>query len=196
MVDAISRLPKSTNVWVDEAYIDYVGSGHSLERFASQMDNVIVCKSLSKAYALSGLRAAYLVASTKRTNELKRLTPPWAISLPAQVAAVKALQNLPYYMDRYAETHLLRGELLSALRKIEGVDALEGCANSILLHLDRGIEPILESCRQRGVYLRDVASMFQASAPRALRVSVRSAAENTRIAEALSLAMDSVLAAR
>ncbi|MEA2552105.1 MAG: hypothetical protein QOJ65_281, partial [Fimbriimonadaceae bacterium] len=66
----------------------------------------------------------------------------------------------------------------------------------ILLHLDRGIEPILESCRQRGVYLRDVASMFQASAPRALRVSVRSAAENTRIAEALSLAMDSVLAAR
>jgi len=58
----LDAIPPSTQVLVDEAYIDYAGRDQSLEREASVRPNLIVLKSMSKAYALSGLRVGYLVA--------------------------------------------------------------------------------------------------------------------------------------
>src|SRR6266576_385362 len=60
-------------------------------------ENVIVCKSMSKVYALSGARVAYLCAGPHQLEELRALTPPWVVSLPAQVAAVRALNDPAYY---------------------------------------------------------------------------------------------------
>ena len=53
---------------------------------------------MSKVYALSGLRAAYLVAPRHLLEGLRAVTPPWAVSLPAQVAAVAALLCALIYM--------------------------------------------------------------------------------------------------
>jgi histidinol-phosphate/aromatic aminotransferase/cobyric acid decarboxylase-like protein len=58
----LSRIPANTRVWVDETYVDYVGSDQSLEAFAATSRNVVICKSMSKVYALSGVRAAYVCA--------------------------------------------------------------------------------------------------------------------------------------
>jgi histidinol-phosphate/aromatic aminotransferase/cobyric acid decarboxylase-like protein len=69
----LAKVPATTRVWIDEAYLEYVGSGESLERFAAKSESVIVCKSMSKVYALSGMRAAYLCAS--RIN-----SPSWFYS--------------------------------------------------------------------------------------------------------------------
>src|SRR5205085_10050342 len=71
----LARVPASTRVWVDEAYLDYVGAGESLERFAVGRPNVVVCKSMSKVYALSGVRAGYLCAAPAIVDELRRITP-------------------------------------------------------------------------------------------------------------------------
>jgi len=59
----LELLPDRTLAWIDETYVDYVDPRESLERFACRRPNVIVCKSMSKVYALSGLRAAYLCAA-------------------------------------------------------------------------------------------------------------------------------------
>ena len=58
----LDRVPMHTRVWVDETYIEYAGADQSLEMFAARSENVIVCKSMSKVYALSGARVAYLCA--------------------------------------------------------------------------------------------------------------------------------------
>ena len=75
----LCRLPADSRCWVDEAYVDYVGSDQSLEQFAASSTNVVVCKSLSKVYALSGMRAAYLVGGSHIVDALRVLTPPWAV---------------------------------------------------------------------------------------------------------------------
>ena len=60
-LEALLRsVPAKTRVWVDETYIEYAGTKESMERFAAGSENVIVCKSMSKVYALSGARVAYL----------------------------------------------------------------------------------------------------------------------------------------
>src|SRR5207302_1441068 len=115
---ALARVPNRTRVWIDEAYVEFAGADQSLEHFAAESENVVVCKSMSKVYALSGLRVGYLCGPPDLMGPLRSLTPPWAVSLPAQVAAVKALQYPSYYASRYLETSDLAGRLTDQLRAI------------------------------------------------------------------------------
>lgn len=168
-------------VWIDETYVDYTGPENSLESFAARSKNVIVCKSMSKVYALSGLRAAYLCASPHQLEELRAITPPWSVSLPAQIAAVFALKSADYYLRRYDETHALRLQLVSGLRQLGITEIILGCANFILFHLDDESEEtatILTKCRERGLYLRDASGMGSALGNRAIRIAVKDAATN------------------
>ncbi|WP_207757170.1 aminotransferase class I/II-fold pyridoxal phosphate-dependent enzyme [Nonomuraea cypriaca] len=68
----IEDAPGRTRFWVDEAYIEYVAGGQSLEAYAAASDNVVVCKSMSKMYALSGLRVAYLAGPDRRRQRPAR----------------------------------------------------------------------------------------------------------------------------
>ena len=68
----LRRAPASTLFWVDETYVDYVAEQESLEGFAAERSNVVVCKSMSKAYALSGLRVGYLCAHPRIVESLSR----------------------------------------------------------------------------------------------------------------------------
>jgi histidinol-phosphate/aromatic aminotransferase/cobyric acid decarboxylase-like protein len=190
--DALRRVPKGTLVWIDETYIEYAGTSESLEAFAAKSENVIVCKSMSKVYALSGLRAAYLCAPLHLAQQIYSITPPWAMSLPAQVGAVLALKHADYYQERYAETHSLRRELTANLKSLGGLDVLEGTANFVLCHLDPGLPSaahICEECRLDNVFLRDLATMSPRLGTHALRIAVRSSQENKRIVAAVQRAL-------
>ncbi|MCL5744344.1 MAG: aminotransferase class I/II-fold pyridoxal phosphate-dependent enzyme, partial [Acidobacteria bacterium] len=103
----LEAAPPTTRVWIDEAYLEYAGNDQSLEAFAARSENVMVCKSMSKVYALSGTRAAYLCAAPHQLESLRAVTPPWMVSLPGQVAAVNALQDPAYYAARHHETRQL-----------------------------------------------------------------------------------------
>ena len=95
-----SRSPTQCKmIWVDETYIDYIPEAQSLEALVDTNPSLIVCKSMSKCYALSGLRVAYAVS--QQMADLRRFIPPWAVSLPGQLAAVAALKNPAYYNEQY-----------------------------------------------------------------------------------------------
>jgi len=182
-----------TRVWIDEAYIDYIGSAESLERFAAASENVVVCKSLSKGYALSGARAAYLVGPEMIAAELRRITPPWAVSLPAQVAAVRALADSAYYAARYAQTHALRRELAGELRAMAPWHIHEGAINCVLCLLTDTMPSAAEivgRCRDGGVFVRHCATISPSLGERAVRISVKDRATNGRVMAAVRGAVD------
>lgn len=76
------------------------GVGQSVEPLVRGHDNLIACKSMSKAYALSGARVAHLAAGRHQLEDLRALTPPWVIGLPSPVAATHALECPDYYEAR------------------------------------------------------------------------------------------------
>jgi histidinol-phosphate/aromatic aminotransferase/cobyric acid decarboxylase-like protein len=171
----LRRVPPTTLVWIDETYVDYVGKDESLECFAATRENVVVCKSMSKVYALSGARAAYLCASPHLLERLRALTPPWAVGLPAQVAAVEALGDEPYYATRYEETRTLRRELALGLRAM-AAEVVPGVANFVLAHLPTGgpsAAEIVERCAARDLFVRDASTMGSHLGPHALRIAVK-----------------------
>jgi histidinol-phosphate/aromatic aminotransferase/cobyric acid decarboxylase-like protein len=175
LTKVLADVPSSTRVWVDEAYLDYVGAAESLEQFASTSENVIVCKSMSKVYALSGMRVAYLCAGMHQLADLIPITPPWAVSLPAQVAAVRALEDEAYYKNCYQETPGLRAQLIEGLQGMGIREIVPSMTNFVMFHLEKqhpSADAVLEGARKSGVFLRDVSSMSERR-PRALRIAVK-----------------------
>jgi histidinol-phosphate/aromatic aminotransferase/cobyric acid decarboxylase-like protein len=175
-------------VWIDEAYLEYVGPDESLERFAARSGSVLVCKSMSKVYALSGMRAAYLCGPMHQLSDLISWTPPWAVSLVAQVAAVRALQDPAYYADKYAETNWLREELIDGLREFGIREIVLGRANFVMFHLEEehpSVEAFVRECRDSRVFLRDVSSMGTHLGTGALRIAVKDKRSNQIVLETL-----------
>ncbi len=199
LAEAIARAPARTRFWIDETYVDYVGAGESLEPLAAADERVVVCKSMSKAYALSGVRVAYLVASRDVARELRRRTPPWPVGLPGQIAAVRALQSPGYYRRRWAQTHRLREELARRLAALAGLEVVPGVANFLLVHLAArhpDARAVVAACREHGIFLRDASEMSRSLGDRALRISVRDRATNARVVRVLERALGGIAATR
>lgn len=180
----IGDIPPWTRVLIDEAYIDYVGD-ETCERIAAASPNVFVLKSMSKGYALSGLRVAYLVGPAPETRALRRWRPPWAVSLPAQVAAVRALGAGDYYQGRYIETATLRGELIEGLCRL-GIGAYESVGNWVLCYTPDCASKIVEAAQERGVFLRHAGRTAASLGDSYLRIAVRPREEMRTILQTLA----------
>ena len=184
----LAQVPAATRVWLDETYVEYAGRDQSLESWAMRSRNVVVCKSMSKVYALSGLRAGYLCGPVPLIDELRPLNPPWAASLPAQVAATLALQDPDYYEDCYQRTHALRRQLADDLRGLGIEEQVPGVGNFILFHLPAGAPPaaaVVQACRAQGLFLRGLGNLGRRFADDALRVAVKDASVNRRMVQIL-----------
>ena len=193
--EVLSKASRCGRVWIDETYIEYAGSEQSLETFASKSENILVCKSMSKVYALSGVRVAYLCASPHQLETLRILTPPWSVSLSAQIAATYALQSHDYYTRQYHETHKLRAQLISGLHELGISEIIAGCANFVMFHLPMvydNAQSIVQKCRMHGLYLRDASGMGTAIGNRAIRLAVKDTSTNQRMLNIL----ESVLSLR
>ena len=171
-------------IWVDETYIDYVPNAQSLELLVATTPNLIVCKSMSKCYALSGLRVAYAVG--QKMTELRRFIPPWAVSLPGQLAAVAALKNPTYYHQQYSIIHEQRKMLTHELQQ-QNFSVLPGVANFILTFLPKGTShtssSFIEACKEKGVFIRDAQNMGVSLGNNSVRFAIRTHEENKRILE-------------
>jgi histidinol-phosphate/aromatic aminotransferase/cobyric acid decarboxylase-like protein len=138
---------------------------------------------MSKAYALSGARVAYLCASPQQLEELRAFTPPWAVSLVAQVAAVRALEAPDYYASCWRETASLREGLAVEVGKL-GWEVIPGVANFLLCHLpESGSEArqVAAKCRARGLFVRDAVGMGAGIGDHAIRLAVKDAETNMRM---------------
>jgi histidinol-phosphate/aromatic aminotransferase/cobyric acid decarboxylase-like protein/uncharacterized glyoxalase superfamily protein PhnB len=187
---ALRRVPSRMRVWVDEAYIDYVGAEQSLERFAARTPNVVVCKSMSKAYALSGMRVGYLCGAAALIEELRLHTPPWVVGLAAQVAAVRALESPDYYAECYQATHALRDQLTAGLAAIDRrLQVIPGSANFVLCHLPaEGPDAltVASHCQARGLFLRVAGRVGEHLGRHAIRIAIKGEEVQRRMLEILT----------
>lgn len=179
LIRFLDQLPADTLTIVDEAYLDYAGAAESLESEAARRPNLVVIKSMSKVYALSGARVAYLVTDARRAAELSPWLPPWPVGLLAQAAAMEALRDPSWYLAKYAETHHLREQLRARLAPLRPVDS------SVNFFLIQPPHPaaLAAALRERQIFVREFPSGPLAG--RYLRVTVKDAEQNERIAAAI-----------
>ena len=185
----LTLLPETTRVWLDETYIDFVNGG------AETMEPVedprlIVAKSMSKFYGLSGLRIGYLVTDPEFAADLERRSPPWSIGLLGQVAAVEALKDRDYYSGRVIETGALREGLSAGIASLEGLTPVLSDANYLLFRTDAlPSDELLRRTTEQNVFLRDCDTLSPRFGKRWVRTAVKDSESNARILAALQNAL-------
>lgn len=145
-----------TRVWVDETYMEYAGLEHSVEPHVMSHPNLVVGKSLSKAYALSGVRVGYVCAHPAQLDGIRARSPPWLLSRVALRAAVEALRCPFYYAQRYEQTHALRKQLAHWLQA-HGWEVVAGSrANFVMCRPPHGhaAADVVRACAARKLYVR------------------------------------------
>ena len=195
LLDALERL----RIVVDETYIDYIGKEESLETLVEKYPNLLILKSVSKFYALSGMRIGYAVTSAKRAIQYRNATPPYIVSTPGQMAAIAAFNAEEYYLDRVAQTHRLRQSFSEALEKLPGIRVMPSNINCLLLDLrETGwvAHEFWEELRRKKLLSRDISHQGLEESGRYIRVAVLSESDNLKMVEIISevLAMKSPVA--
>ena len=174
---------------VDEAFADFVAGIDSLVR--DRPDNVVVLRSMTKFYAIPGLRLGYAVAEPSLAAALRQLLPPWSVNSLAQAVGEAALKDEDY-ARRTNEVVIKEREWLSErLQSIGDLHVYPGAANFLLLRIDRSdtdAPGLGKRLIEQGIAIR-VCDNFSGLDQRFFRVAVRTRAENERLCDALSGAL-------
>lgn len=178
------RHPKAIFV-VDEAFADFVEGMDRLVR--ERPANIIVLGSMTKFYAIPGLRLGFAAGAPQLVTKLRGFLPPWTVNSLAQAAGEAALLDNGYGEETRAYVKAARQALAAGLGKIPGLTVYPGEANFLLVRIDRSRLDAVEMSERlirKGIAIR-VCSNFEGLDSRFFRVAVRTEEENERLCVAL-----------
>ncbi|MDG4828106.1 histidinol-phosphate transaminase [Solwaraspora sp. WMMD1047] len=181
----LDAVPSDVLVVLDEAYREFVTDPQVPDGLVSYGDrpNVVVLRTLSKAWGLAGLRIGFLVAQPEVAAAVRKVVTPFSASATAQAGALAALTQADEVRRRCDLVIAERDRLTEALRKLlPGVP--ESQANFVWLPLgDRSLE-FGRACEARGVIVRPFPGD-------GVRVTVGTPAENDAFLAAAEAALES-----
>jgi len=172
-------------VVVDEAYVEFADQPSFSEHLADH-PNLVVLRTLSKAYALAGARVGALLAHPDIVGLLRRIIPPYALPSPSVESAL-ALLGAPQraFAAARIETILAeRARVAAALRTTPGIKRIwPSDANFLLVECD-DVAAVLEAARSANLILRDVRR--QTGLEHCVRISIGTPEQNDRLLGALA----------
>jgi L-threonine-O-3-phosphate decarboxylase len=161
---------------IDESYLAFAPNAGSA---AGSADNVLVLRSMTKDFALAGLRLGYAVGAEEVIALLSRVRPPWNVNALAQAAGLAALadgDHLAHSLERLARA---KGGLVEGL-VASGLSVLPSAVHFFLVRVGDGTACRLALLRRR-ILVRDGASF---GLPAFVRICTRRPEENARLVTA------------
>lgn len=160
----------------DEAYVEYATAKDyvSALKYRDQYKNLIVLRTLSKAYGLAGLRMGALFADESVVELVDRIRNPFNVNSIAQAAAYAAIDDSEYIKKSVEENKKGLALFYKEFDRI-GIRYWESQANFVLFDCGREAAPVVEALLKRGVIVRPVANY---NFPNYIRLSVGAEKEN------------------
>ena len=174
-----------THVLLDECFLDFTDE-KSAQDLLPQFENLLILKAFTKNFALAGARVGYcLTGDTRLLTNMAACSQPWNVSLPAQEAAVAALQNPDWVSGARALVSEQREYLTRALQSLK-LTVCPSRANYLLFCAPVGLD---EALRREKIAIRNCGN-YPGLCPGWYRVAVRLAKENEALVEAIRRAME------
>jgi len=171
-------------VVVDEAYQEFTRQPSAI-RLLDRLPNLVVLRTLSKAFALAGCRVGVVAAHPDIINLLARIMPPYPLPTPSIQAALDVLdpENLARMTARVRQLREEREALARILHAHPAVRTVwPGHANFILVRITEGRKLVADAARA-GIRLRDQSS--QPGLKDCVRITVGTPEENRALARFL-----------
>ncbi len=171
---------------IDEAFADFLDEPDRL--LDRRQSNVTVLCSLTKFYAIPGLRLGFAVADRTIAQRLRDLIPTWSVNTLAQAVGEQALRDREYGARTRQVVPALREQLTEELQKLPGLRIYPGKANFLLLRVDRedlDAPALAGQLLAAGIAIR-CCDNIDGLNRRFFRIAVRREEENLRLCAALA----------
>lgn len=113
LLKVINAAPNSI-ILIDETYSTF--SEEKFTDLACRYDNVIIARSMSKDFALAGLRMGYIITNKQNINYIKRVISPFSVNILAAKAAIAALDDIDYINSVKAQVQTSKDLLYEGLK--------------------------------------------------------------------------------
>jgi histidinol-phosphate aminotransferase len=154
----MKKVPENVLVVLDEAYSVYADSFPDyINGLDCDLDNLIVLRTLSKAYGLAGIRIGFAVAKEYLIREMYKVKLPFEPNYLAQVAAIAALDDDEFLKKTVKLNRLSLSEMTKKFDEL-GIEFVPTSANFILMLLpsEAFVNDFNNECLNRGLILRPV----------------------------------------
>ena len=165
---------------LDEAYLPFVSESWD-SRSLLALGNVVLLRSMTKDFALTGLRLGYLLAAEEIVRRVRRFQYSWSVNAAAQAAGIAALAD----REHVEKGRSVVDEGKEYLRKVASdldIECPPAAANFLLLNVGCAREVREALLLQHRICVRDCTSF---GLPEYIRIGVRSMDDNRRLAESL-----------
>jgi histidinol-phosphate aminotransferase len=158
---AIERIHDATDalVLLDQAYVEF-GGFDAIPLLAGR-PRLVVLRTFSKALALAGLRAGYLLADPALVREIEKAKLPYNVNFATELIAAELLREAELLEPGVAAIRRERDRLQAELSAIPGIRAFPSAANFVLFRVEAGgldhrrvFDRLLE---EHGILVRDVS---------------------------------------
>jgi histidinol-phosphate aminotransferase len=169
-------------VVADEAYVEFSGV-ESLARDVARRKNLVVLRTMSKAWGLAGIRLGYCVANPKLIEYLMRIKPPYNVSTIASAMALKTLEMSGAIKETTRALIVERERLAQALQELPSVRHVYPSDANFLLagFVDSG--KAFSALLERGIVVRRRSELRLRDC---LRITVGTTEENQLVMDVLS----------
>ncbi len=169
-------------VVIDEAYIDFSDKKSWLEKL-NQFPNVILLQTLSKAWALAGLRIGAAFASKEIINVLNKIKPPYNVSAVTQQLAIKVLSEKD---NAYKNVDIIKQEkakLVNNLKMLHFIKQIYTSDTNFLLVKVDNADDLYKYLIEKNIVVRNRSK--QPLCENSLRITVGTPSENNVLIQAL-----------
>lgn len=178
-VRGLSQSAENVLIVVDESYWEFGPREESA--IDLNAENVLVLRSLSKAYGLAGLRLGFGVGSKEVVGALKSIAAPWSVNAPAQAAGIAAIGEDELLERSLADLARETARMIAALKpRVPSI--VPSSTHFFLIRTGDGAAT-RSALLRRGILTRDCASF---GLPEYIRISTRKPFENDRLIAALA----------
>ena len=183
-VRRIAAALPDTIVVADEAYIEFAGAP-SLAAECGAIENLVVLRTLSKAYGLAGARIGCAIGSPELIALIARVSPPYPLPVPSIAAALDALgpERMPIHRQRIATLIEGRQRIAAQLRGVNEIDTVREGGNFLFLDV---ADPADLAQRLAAAAVR--VRFRPNAAPGGVRVTIGTAEENAALLAVFGIA--------
>ena len=187
-IEEVQTLAEESGVAIviDEAYFEYCGK--SAIDLSDRLENIIICRTLSKAFSMAGVRIGYLVAKAETVSKLNAVRPPNSLSVISLILGQAALDHRDEMERNVRATVGEREKLLRRLSGIDGVEPYPTQTNFLLFRVvDGDAAAVHERLMRKGLVLRNLSK--RKGVENCLRTTVSTSEVNERLASELESAL-------
>ncbi|MGL5084794.1 MAG: pyridoxal phosphate-dependent aminotransferase, partial [Clostridium sp.] len=187
---AVKAMKTKTIIVIDESFLDFISGEeeYTSKTLIEKYTNIIIVKSLTKFFAMPGIRIGYGITSNKEyVNMINKVTVPWSINTVACFGTIKALTEEKYIKDSIKFVEIEKDYLYSCLREIEVIKVFKPSVNFIMFKVLKIID-LKQKMLKENILIRSCDN-YEGLDSSFYRIAIRTRSENEKIVKALKLCL-------